>query len=61
MAFYIVFFFPLTCRYPNNKHENDSANGQRFDFERVVYTSEIGNEEYMENDDLSPDLLRLVE
>ena len=55
-------FFPLTCRYPNNEHENDSVNGQRVDFERVVYANEIGNEEYyMENDDLSPDLLRLVE
>ena len=40
---------------------NDSVNGQRVDFERVVYASEIGNEEYMENDDLPPDLLRLVE
>ena len=58
---YIVFFFPLTCRYPNNEHENDSVNGQRVDFERVVYASEIGNEEYMENDDLPPNLLRLVE
>ena len=58
---YIVFFFPLTCRYPNNEHENDSVNGQRVDFERVVYASEIGNEEYMENDDLPSNLLRLVE
>ena len=47
--------------YPNNEHENDSVNGQRVDFERVVYASEIGNEEYMENDDLPSDLLRLVE
>ena len=54
-------FFPFTCRYPNNKHENDFVNGQRVDFERVVYASEIGNEEYMENDDLPSDLLRLVE
>ena len=51
----------LTCRYSNNEHENDFVNGQGVDFERVVYASEIGNEEYMENDDLSPDLLRLVE
>ena len=58
---YIVFFFLLTCRYPNNEHENDSVNGQRVDFERVVYASEIGNEEYIENDDLPLDLLRLVE
>ena len=58
---YIVFFFPLTCRYPNNEHENDFVNDQRIDFERVVYVSEIGNEEYMENDDLPSNLLRLVE
>ena len=30
-------------------------------FEKVVYASELGNEEYMEDDDLPPDLLRLVE
>ena len=47
--------------YPNNKHENDSANGQGFDFERVVYAGELGNEEDMEDDELPPDLLRLVE
>ena len=58
---YIVFFFLLTRRYPNNEHENDLVNGQRVDFERVVYASEIGNEEYMENDDLPSNLLRLVE
>ena len=57
----ISYFFSLTRRYPNIEHENDSINDQRVDFERVVYTSEIGNEEYMENDDLPPDLLRLVE
>ena len=60
-SFLILYFFPLTCRYPNNEHENDSANGQRVDFERVVYAGELGNEEDMEDDDLSPDLLRLVE
>ena len=54
-------FFPLTCRYSNNEHENDSANGQRVDFERVVYTGEFGNEEDIEDDDLPLDLLRLVE
>ena len=54
-------FFPPTCRYPNDEHKNDSANGQRVDFKRVVYASELGNEEDMENDDLHPDLLRLVE
>ena len=53
--------FPLTCRYPNNEHENDSANGQRVDFERVVYADEFGNEKDMEDDDLLSDLLRLVE
>ena len=61
MTFLHRILFPLTCRYPNNEHENDSVNGQRVDFERVVYASEIGNEEYMKNDDLPPDLLRLVE
>ena len=61
MAFHIVFFFPLTYRYPNNEHENDSANGQGFDFEGVVYTGELDNEEDMEDDELPPDLLRLVE
>ena len=43
------------------EHENDSVNGQEFDFERVVYVDELGNEEDMEDDDLPPDLLRLVE
>ena len=61
MAFLYRILFPLTCRYPNNEHENDFVNGQKVDFERVVYASEIGNEEYIENDDLPPDLLRLVE
>ena len=46
---------------PNNEHENDFANGQGFDFERVVYAGEFCNEEDMENDDFPPDLLRLVE
>ena len=56
----ILYLFSLTCRYPNNEHENDSANGQEFDFERVVYIGELGNEEDMEDDDLPPNLLRLV-
>ena len=56
-----MYLFPLTCKYPNNAHENDSANGQGFDFERVVYASELGNEKDMEDVDLPPDLLRLVE
>ena len=55
-----MYFFPLTCRYPNNEHENDFANGQRVNFERVVYVSELGNEEDIEDDDLLSDLLRLV-
>ena len=57
----ILYLFPLTCKYPNNEHENDSTDGQGFDFERVVYTGELGNEEDMEDYDLPPDLLRLVE
>ena len=57
----ILYLFPLTCRYPNNEHENDSANGQGFNFERVVCTDELGNEKDMEDDDLPPGLLRLVE
>ena len=61
MAFLYRILFPPTCRYPNNEHENDSANGQGFDFERVVYVCELGNEKDMEDDDLPPDLLRLVE
>ena len=56
-----MYLFPFTCRYPNNEHENDSIKGQRFDFERVVYVGELGNEEGMEDDDLSLDFLRLVE
>ena len=56
----ILYLFSLTCRYLNNEHENDSASGQGFDFERVVYTGELGNEEDMEDHDLPPNLLRLV-
>ena len=61
MAFLYRILFPPTCRYPNNEHENDFANGQGFDFEKVVYVGEFSNEEDMENDDLPPDLMRLVE
>ena len=57
----ILYLFSLTCRYLNNEHENNSASGQGFDFERVVYAGKLGNEEDMEEDDLPPDLLRLVE
>ena len=38
-----------------------TVNGQGVDFEKILYASEIGNEECIENDDLPPDLLRLVE
>ena len=55
-----MYFFPLTYKCPNNEHENDSSNGQGFDFEKVVYVGELGNEKDMEDDDLPPDLLRLV-
>ena len=58
---FILYLFSLICKYPNNEHENDSANRRGFDFERVVYVGELGNEEDMEDDDLPPDLLRLVE
>ena len=61
MAFLYRILFPPTCRYPNNEHENDSAKGQGFDLERVIYAGEFSDEEDMENDDLPPDLLRLVE
>ena len=56
-----MYLFSLTCRHPNNEHENDFGNGQGFDFEKVVYAGELGNEEDMEDDDLPLDLLRLVE
>ena len=57
----ILYLFPLTCRYSNNEQENDSTNGQGFDFEWVVYADKLGNEEDTKDDDLLPDLLRLVE
>ena len=56
----ISHLFLLTCRYRNNEHENDSANSLGLDFERVVYAGEFSNNEGMEDDDLPPDLLRLV-
>ena len=61
MSFLYCTLFPLTFRCQNNEHENDSANGQGFDFERVVYVDEFGNDEDIEDNDLLPDLLRLVE
>ena len=56
----ISHFFSLTCRYRNNEHENDFVNSLGLDFERVVYVGEFSNDEGIEDDDLPPDLLRLV-
>ena len=50
----------LTCKYQYNEHENDSANNLGLDFERVVYVDEFSNNKGMEDDDLPPNLLRLV-
>ena len=58
IAFLYRSFF--TCRYQNNEHENDSANSLGLDFERAVYAGEFSNDEGIEDDDLPPDLLRLV-
>ena len=60
IAFLYLTFSSLTCRYRNNEHENDSANSLGLDFERVVCAGEFSNNEDMEDDDLPPDLLRLV-
>ena len=57
----ISHFSSLTCRYRNNKHENDYANSLGLDFKRVVYAGEFNNDEGMEDNDLPTDLLRLVE
>ena len=57
----IFYSFSTSCRFQNNEHENDSANGQGFDFERVVYVGEFGNDEDMEDNVLPSNLLRLVE
>ena len=56
----ISYLFSLNCRYRNNEHENGFANSLGLDFERVVYVGEFCNDEGMEDDDLSSDLLRLV-
>ena len=56
----ISYLFPLTCKYRNNEHENDFANSLGLDFKKVIYAGEFNNNEGMEDDDLSPDLLRLV-
>ena len=50
----------FTCRYWNNEHENDSTKSLGLDFEMAVYAGEFSNDEGMEDDDLPPDLLRLV-
>ena len=60
IAFLYRTFFSLTCRYRNNEHENDSTNKLGLDFERVIYVGEFSNDEGMEDDDLPPNLLRLV-
>ena len=57
----ILYSFSITCRCQNNEHKNDFTNGQGFDFEKVVYADEFGNDEDMEDNDLPLDLLRLVE
>ena len=56
----LYYFFSLTCRYQNNKHKNDSTKSLGLDFERVIYVGEFSTDEGMEDDDLPPDLLRLV-
>ena len=56
----ISHLFSLTCRYRNNEHENESANSLGLDFEKVVYAGEFSNNEDMKDNDLPPDLLRLV-
>ena len=61
MAFLYCALFPLILRNQNNEHENDSADWQGFDFERIVYAGEFGNDEDMEDNDLPSNLLRLVE
>ena len=59
-SLFISHLFSLTYRYQNNEHKNDFANSLGLDFEKVVYTGEFSNDEGMKDDDLSPDLLRLV-
>ena len=56
----ISHLFSFTYRYRNNEHESDFANSLGLDFERVIYVGEFSNDEGMEDDDLPPDLLRLV-
>ena len=61
IAFLYRTSFSLIYRYQNNEHENDFAKSLGLDFEKVVYAGEFGTNEGMEDDDLPPDLLRLVE
>ena len=56
---YISLFSP-TCRYQNSEHENNHANDQIFDFEKVVYIGEFSNDEDTKGNALPSDLLRLV-
>ena len=56
----ISHLFSLTYRHRNNEHENDFSNSLGLDFERVVYADEFSNNEGMEDDDLPPNLLRLM-
>ena len=60
IAFLYRTFSSLTCRYQYNEHENDSTNSLRLDLEKVVYAGEFSNDEGIKDDDLLPDLLRLV-
>ena len=60
IAFLYSTFSSLTCKYQYNEHENDFANSLGLDFERFIYVGEFSNDEGMEDDDLHPDLLRLV-
>ena len=60
IAFLYRTSFSLTYRCQNNEHENDSANSLGLDFERVVYAGKFSTDEGMEDDDLPPNLFRLV-
>ena len=54
--------FSTIFRSINNEHTSDHDNDNlRFDFENSVHVGEPNNEENLDNDTLSPDLLRFVE
>ena len=57
---YIVFFFHSLAG-AQTMNMRMTANRKGFNFEKVVYIREFSDEEDMENDDLPPNLLRLVE